>query len=126
MCSLNCSVGLVIVLVDGQNVRRSRWPNVSSEELVEAIRRWAAAEGVEPVVVFDGGAPQGAVGTGAESADDWLTRRAGELADRGESYWLVTSDRELRQRAGEAAERVIGGGAFLELLGLSRPRGRGS
>ena len=89
------------------------------------IARWAAAESVEPEVVFDGGAPQGAVGTGAESADDWLTRRAAELVGHGEPFWLVTSDRELRQRAGEAAERVIGGGAFLELLGLSRP-GRGS
>ncbi len=27
----------VIVLVDGRNVQRSRWPNVSSEELVEAV-----------------------------------------------------------------------------------------
>jgi hypothetical protein len=40
-------------------------------------------------------------------------RRAGELAD---AYWLVTSDRELRERAGGGAERVIGGGAFASLL----------
>jgi hypothetical protein len=125
MCSLNCSVGLVIVLVDGRNVQRSRWPNVSSEELVDVIARWAIDEGVEQVVVFDGDAPEGAIGTGAESADDWLTRHVAELYILGEPFWLITSDRELRQRAGGAAERVIGGGAFLELLGLSRP-GRGS
>ncbi len=117
--SSQCSVGSVIVLVDGRNVQRSRWPNVSSEELVATIERWAAAEDVEPVVVFDGGAPEGAVGTGAESADDWITRRAAELGAAGEEYWLVTSDRELRERAGGAAERITGGGGFLALLGLS-------
>jgi rRNA-processing protein FCF1 len=53
------------------------------------------------------------VGTSAESADDWITRRASELA---ESYVLVTSDRELRERAGGKAERVIGGGAFAREL----------
>ena len=43
-----------------------------------------------------------------------IVRETAEL-DR---YWLVTSDRELRERAGERAERVIGGGAFIrELLG---------
>jgi predicted RNA-binding protein with PIN domain len=119
MCS-QCSVGLVIVLVDGRNVQRSRWPNVSSEELVAAVERWAATEGAESVVVFDGGAPEGAVGTGAESADDWITRRAFELAAAGESYWLVTSDRELRERAGGEAEQITGGGGFLSLLGLAR------
>jgi hypothetical protein len=30
----------------------------------------------------------------------------------------VTSDRELRERAGGKAERVIGGGGFLKELGL--------
>jgi len=56
------------------------------------------------------------VGTGAESADDWITRRAAELS---EPYVLVTSDRELRERAGGNAERIVGGGAFArELSGL--------
>jgi rRNA-processing protein FCF1 len=53
------------------------------------------------------------VGTGAESADDWITRRAAELS---ESYVLVTSDRELRERAGGNADRIIGGGAFAREL----------
>jgi predicted RNA-binding protein with PIN domain len=109
----------VIVLVDGRNVQRSRWPNVSSEELVDAVARWAADEGHEAVVVFDGRAPDGAIGTGGESADDWIARRAAELAAAGEAYWLVTSDRELRRRAGSGAERVTGGGGFLGLLGLA-------
>lgn len=61
--------------------------------------------------MFDGRAPvesDDVVGTGAESADDWLAREAGRFAP----YWLVTSDRELRGRAGGGAERVVGGGSF--------------
>ena len=85
------------------------------------MERWAAGEGHEAVVVFDGSAPDGAVGTGGESADDWIARRAGELE---EPFWLVTSDRELRRRAGARAERIVGGGSFLGVLRLDRrPRG---
>jgi len=111
----------MIVLVDGRNVQRSRWPNLSSEELVDAIERWASEEGHTAVVVFDGSAPAGAIGTVGESADDWITRRARELE---EPFWLVTSDRELRRRAGERADRIVGGGSFLGILGLDR-RSRG-
>jgi predicted RNA-binding protein with PIN domain len=104
----------VIVLVDAPNVRRSLWPNLSPDRLVELLAQWAETEGAEAIAVFDGPAPPGVegvevVGTGRESADDWITRRAAELA---EPYVLVTSDRELRDRAGGNAERVIGGGAF--------------
>ena len=108
---------MTVVLVDARNVMRSRWPNVAEAELVEHVQRWADGEGVEAVVVFDGSAPEGAIGTKGESADDWITREAGGLEG---SYWLVTSDRELRQRAGARAERIVGGGAFLRELGLSR------
>jgi YacP-like NYN domain len=111
----------VIVLVDAPNVRRSVWPNLSPERLVELLAAWAADQGVEAVAVFDGPAPAiggsvELVGTGTESADDWIARRAGELADSGEPYVLVTSDRELRARAGGAAQRVIGGGSFAREL----------
>jgi hypothetical protein len=107
---------MTVVLVDARNVLRSRWPNVPEAQLVERVQEWAAREGVEPVIVFDGKAPAGAVGTKGESADDWIAREAGSL---GGPYWLVTSDRELRERAGLQAERVFGGGAFLRELGLS-------
>ena len=116
---------MALVLVDARNVLRSRWPNVPESELVDSVREWAAAEGHRAVVVFDGRAPEreatdgcDVVGTRAETADDWLARRARELAGGGEPYWLVTSDRELRARAGHAAERTIGGGGFLDVLGL--------
>jgi len=108
----------VIVLVDAPNVRRSLWPNLSPERLVELLARWAESEGAEAVAVFDGPAPEPlagveVVGTGSESADDWITRKAAELT---EPYVLVTSDRELRERAGENAERIVGGGAFARQL----------
>ena len=99
------------MVVDARNVLRSRWPNIPEQELVDLAREWAERNGLEVLLVFDGNAPEEAddvVGTGRESADDWIAREALLHAP----YWLVTSDRELRGRAGTAAERVIGGGSF--------------
>jgi hypothetical protein len=59
----------VTVLVDANNVRRSVWPNVSGEELVERCRAWARAHGYEVVPVFDG----------SVSADDQIAERALQL-----------------------------------------------
>lgn len=67
------------------------------------MEAWGEREGVEPVVVFEG----------RETADDRIAREAAELDG---PYWLVTSDRGLRERAGGRAERVIGGGTFLRSL----------
>jgi predicted RNA-binding protein with PIN domain len=115
------------VLVDAPNVRRSTWPNIAAEELVELIARWAAAEGVRAVAVFDGqapavdGTPVDLVSTGGESGDDWIAREAAKLRESGRPFWLVTSDRELRDRASPGAERTLGGGSFARtLLGLRR------
>lgn len=91
-----------VVFVDAENVRRSTWPNVSGTELVRLVAIWAAREGLEPRVIFEGD----------ETADDRIAREAA-AEDR---YWLVTSDRGLRERAGGRAERVIGGGSFLRRL----------
>ena len=100
---------MATVLVDAENVRRSMWPNIPADELVALVRRWAAHYGHEPIIVFDVRAPvEGADVVAAPDADDWIARRAAELED----YWLVTSDRELRRRAGGRAARVIGGGSF--------------
>jgi predicted RNA-binding protein with PIN domain len=114
------------VLVDARNVLRSQWPNIPEEELVELCCDWAQRKGVRAVVVFDGRAPAGpdrdsctVVGTVGESADEWLIRRAGELRAAGTRFWLVTSDRALRDAAGKGAERTIGGGSFANEL---RPR----
>jgi predicted RNA-binding protein with PIN domain len=126
---------LTVVLIDGRNVQRSRWPNVPGDELVQRCATWAQAHGLHALVIFDGTAPGellgehardascGVVGTGRESADDWIARRARELAGSQTPYWLVTSDRELRARAGQNAERCIGGGSFLPQIGAAaRPR----
>jgi hypothetical protein len=89
----------LIVFIDAENVRRSLWPNIPREELSELVEAWAEREGVDARVVFEG----------EETADDRIAREASELDG---PYWLVTSDRELRERAGGRAERVIGGGSF--------------
>jgi hypothetical protein len=112
------------VLIDARNVLRSQWPNVPEEELVERARGWAERHGHRIVLVFDGKAPGGIVGpeqlderttlvgSGRESADEWLIREAPTYP----GAWLVTSDRALRDAAGTRASRVIGGGAFLRDL----------
>jgi predicted RNA-binding protein with PIN domain len=116
--------GAPVALVDGRNVQRSRWPNLSDDELVRQCCRWARREGIRAVIVFDGGTDASGddewctvVPVHGETADEWLIRITAELRERGVPYWLVTSDRELRALAGTGAERVIGGGGFLKLLG---------
>ena len=108
----------MLVIVDAENVRRSTWPNVPAGRLVELLDAWAAANDAEVLAVFDGRAPAGAarvdaIGTASESADDWITRRVGDL---DQPYVLVTSDRELRARAGARAAKIVGGGSFLREL----------
>ena len=112
-----------IVIVDGENVRRSTWPNIRQAELVERCRAWAEREHVSVEVVFDGkpplavASPEATVfGSAPESADAWIARRAAELRANGARFWLVTSDRALRANAGRGAERVIGGGSFAREL----------
>ena len=83
-------------------MRRSAWPNVSRAELVRLVEGWARREGLDARVFWEG----------KETADDTIARAAAGL----DHYWLVTSDRGLRQRAGGRAERVIGGGGFLGQL----------
>ena len=93
----------VTVIVDAENVRRSVWPNIARGELDALVEAWADREGHRALVVFEG----------EETADDRIARWAAEPEG---PYWLVTSDRELRERAGPGAERVIGGGAFARTL----------
>jgi hypothetical protein len=118
------------VLIDARNVLRSQWPNIPEEELVELCCAWAERNELRAVVVFDGDAPAGAtdtcavVATGHESADEWLIRRAAQLRADGASFWLVTSDRALREAAAAGAERTIGGGSFANELRPPPPGGR--
>jgi predicted RNA-binding protein with PIN domain len=92
------------VLVDAENVRRSVWPNIGRVELEQRCRDWAHAHGHEVRVVWEGD----------ESADD---RIAWEVRQLQSPVWVVTSDRELRERVAAHAERVVGGGSFARELG---------
>jgi predicted RNA-binding protein with PIN domain len=112
-----------VTLVDAENVRRSQWPNIGREELVDLVRAWAEATGARALVVFDGkppnaepGAAVEVVGTRSETADDRIAREAEALASAGRPYRLVTSDRDLRARAGAAAFDLVGGGTFARTL----------
>jgi hypothetical protein len=91
------------VLVDAENVRRSIWPNISRSELEHRCRDWGRVYGHEVVVVWEG----------AETADD---RIAWDVRQVARPVWVVTSDRELRNRVAAHAERVIGGGSFAREL----------
>jgi hypothetical protein len=114
----------VLVFVDANNVRRSQWPNLTDGELVERVRAWAERNGHEAVIVFDRRAPgeiEGeqrlderttVVGSGSESADEWLIREVPQHP----GAWLVTSDRALREAAGSGTGRLTGGGSFLREL----------
>jgi hypothetical protein len=100
-----------LVVVDAENARRSRWPNLSKHDLLERARKWAKREGVDLMVVFDGGAPDDADDVAwAPHADDEIARI---VRDHQGPVWLVTSDRELRRRAGESAVKTLGGGGFI-------------
>ena len=66
---------------------------------------WADANGHDVIVVWEED----------ESADDQIARVVRELEP---PLWVVTSDRELRDRVSDYAERILGGGSFArELVG---------
>lgn len=119
-----------IALIDAENVRRSRWPNLPSDELLSRSLDWANREGVRAWLVCDGQTPSGAVGeqdlgaghkavgTSGETADDWIIRQARDFRSNQQPYWLITSDRLLRDLAGGEAARILGGGSFLRKLDI--------
>jgi hypothetical protein len=101
---------VALVVVDAENVRRSGWPNISRERLVERARAWAAREGHELLIVFDGEPPEQAPDlVGSHDADDTIVELASGLDG---PWWLVTSDRGLRARLGDRPTRILGGGSF--------------
>jgi hypothetical protein len=91
------------VLVDGENVRRSLWPNIPRERLTELVAAWGDENGHDARVVWEG----------AETADDRIAREVTELEP---PVWVVTSDRELRRRVEPHVERILGGGSFAREL----------
>ena len=112
-----------VVLVDAENVRRSTWPNVEPPRLIERCRAWAERMGLSVELVLEGRGIEEEetyrltiVSAGEESADRWIARRAQELREERRPFWLVTSDRALREEAGRGAARVVGGGTFAREL----------
>src|SRR3712207_3439531 len=121
------------MLVDAFNVMRSGpppWPG--HQELVDAAADFARSEGAEAIVVFDGrtkarvreaDADVCAVEeTPGSDADTRLAQSAATCRSEGVAFWLATSDRELRVRAGDGAKRILGGRTMSELLGLRPTR----
>lgn len=97
---------MATVLVDAENVRRSVWPNIARPELEQRCLDWGRQHAHEVIVVWEG----------TETADD---RIAWEVRQLEQPVWVVTSDRELRERVADRVERILGGGAFAkELLSL--------
>jgi hypothetical protein len=94
---------MTVVIVDGENVRRSTWPNPPRAEVDAAAQEWAAREGLDLRVVWD---------EDVGYADDEIVRLTQELDS---PVWVVTSDRGLRDRLD--VDRVIGGGSFARTLG---------
>jgi hypothetical protein len=94
---------MATVLVDAENVRRSLWPNMPGDELVEHSAAWGDQRGHLVQVVWEG----------TESGDDQIARLVRELEP---PVWVVTSDRGLRDRVRDHAERIIGGGSFAREL----------
>jgi hypothetical protein len=94
---------VAIVLVDGENVRRSTWPNIGRRELEALCERWGRQHGHDVVVVWES----------EESADERIAREARLVS---EPLWVVTSDRGLRERVQPFAEHFVGGGAFVREL----------
>ncbi len=94
---------MATVLVDAENVRRSLWPNIPKDELVDLCEAWGEEESHRVIVVWEEN----------ESADDRIARAVVELDP---PVWVVTSDRELRERVKTYAERILGGGSFAREL----------
>jgi len=94
---------MAVVLVDAENVRRSLWPNIPRDELEELTERWADQRGHDARIIWED----------LETADDVIAREVGVVDP---PVWVVTSDRGLRERIGDSAERIIGGGSFAREL----------
>lgn len=121
-------------LVDGFNVlhagvlagrdRASWWSESRRAELLAIVERFdAERDDAEVWVVFDGpGAAQDPTGGGrihvafAPSADDWLVKR---VRAAGEPVCVVTSDRELADRARRRGAEVLSPRRFLARCGRS-------
>ena len=82
---------------------KTRRGRESGAELEERAKIWGDEQRHAVTVVWEGD----------ESGDDQIARLVRKLEA---PVWVVTSDRELRERVREHADRVIGGGSFAREL----------
>ena len=122
----------VVLVVDGYNVSMAAWPDQplahQRRRLVDELRNLQARTGAEPVPVFDGAdvasGPTGSLPRSVQvrfsppgvTADDLVV----ELVERypnDRAVVVVTSDRELRERAEALGANVISSPQLIGLLG---------
>jgi predicted RNA-binding protein with PIN domain len=98
----------MLYLFDGWNLLHAGGFR-SPEQLVDALAGFVATRSGRGIVVFDGVGRGRAVGAleirFAEHADDVLERLAVEERDRGGEVTLVSSDRLVRETAGQEVRR---------------------
>jgi predicted RNA-binding protein with PIN domain len=125
-------------LVDGMNVIGAGaggwWRDrpAAMAELAARLARFAAASDQSVAVVFDGREPAGGIEApgiavefapgGRGSADDAIAARVAADPDAG-GLRVVTSDRELAERARAAGAEVTGAASFRRLLDEAANRG---
>ena len=81
---------------------------------MDRAREWAAREGHDLLIVFDGEPPEQAPDlVGSRDADDAIVELTASL-DR--PWWLVSSDRGLGGGLGDPPARVVGGGSFSQTI----------
>lgn len=98
----------MLYLFDGWNLFHAGGYG-SPEELVDLLAGHVAREGARGVVVFDGVGRDRTIGAldvrYAPHADDLLERLAVEARDRREDVVVVSSDRLIRETAGQEVRR---------------------
>ena len=118
----------MLYLFDGWNLLHAGGYR-SAEELVDRLAGFVAAEGARGVVVFDGAGVDRSVGSleilHAEEADSVLERLAVDARDRREEVVLVSSDRLIRETAGQEVRRRTSNDFARELADSTSAPGKG-
>lgn len=117
-----------LYLFDGWNILRAGSFR-SREELVDRLTGFVALHGARGVVVFDGAGEDATLGAlevrFAPHADELLERLAVAARDTpGERVVLVSSDRDVRDTAGQEVRRWASAGFVEELERTARDPGR--
>jgi predicted RNA-binding protein with PIN domain len=122
-----------LLLVDGYNVAKAAWPDLSAAQqrarLVDALEAAAARTGARPVVVFDGadvsvvpaGAPRRLVQVRFSPADveaDDVVLEAVAAAPDAVPVVVVSSDRRVRDGARELGANLVSSAQLRAAIGI--------